>query len=72
MDISDLDGTNTGSILFETRNSVHDARTLSLNFIPNLNPKAKYMLFAASIRVVSFFLQFAFYFWLEEILCELI
>lgn len=54
MAITDLDGTNSGSIFFEKRNTEFDGRAVSLNFIPNLNPKAKYMLLAASIKLVSF------------------
>lgn len=54
MSITDLDGTNSGSIFFEKSHSDFDGSTLSLNFIPNLNPKAKYMLLAASIQLVSF------------------
>lgn len=54
MAITDLDGTNSGSIFFEKRNAEFDGSAVSLNFIPNLNPKAKYMLLAASIKLVSF------------------
>lgn len=50
--ITDLDGTQSGSIVFEKVNAELGGNTLSINFIPNLNPKAKYMLLAASIRLI--------------------
>ncbi|XP_037040737.1 uncharacterized protein LOC119077625 [Bradysia coprophila] len=53
MTITDLDGTHSGSIVFEKLNSALGGNTLSINFIPNLNAKAKYMLLAASIRLIS-------------------
>lgn len=53
MTVVDLDGTPSGSITFEKLNSVVGGTALSINFIPNLNPKAKYMLLAATIEIVS-------------------
>lgn len=58
MTFTDLDGTNSGSIVFERVNTESGDSSLTINFIPNLNPKAKYMLLAASIKLVSnFFLR---------------
>lgn len=55
MTIVDLDGTNSGSIMFEKSNPEFDGSTLGIHFIPNLNPKAKYMLLAASIKLLHLF-----------------
>lgn len=57
---TDLDGGYSGSLVFRKLDSERNGSTLSLNFIPNLNPKAKYMLLAASIKIVSFLRGFMF------------
>ena len=53
MSVTNLDGTSSGSFTFQkwTQLGFHE-RTFCIHFIPNLDRKAKYMLFAASLLPV--------------------
>jgi hypothetical protein len=58
LEFTDLDGTPSGTITFKKwMNLGFSDRTLCVHFIPNLDRKAKYMVFAASLMPVRKFIM---------------